>query len=260
MTFRKYAKNVHQHMTNLLKTQVRVEKPAWYNAVEKVPPGPTLVRDPSPFATCSRLAFEKGTATPKSGPQALESELKPARYFVPLDQKPRTVTRRRLRTKPPKPPHIVFPEDRLRRRFYKDHPHELLRPRALLEPWQGPRTDWSRLQDTRHSGTITGEDVIRHQLYLMTECHLSEQEAYAQVLKEFYRIRAREDLETKLAEEQAHHFGAQPLLSDVDMNLKMEERQLEKSNAFLEEREALRRMQTSATEKSFIEAEGGTVS
>lgn len=47
-----------------------------------------------------------------------------------------------------KPSSIEYPEDRLRKNFYSDHPWELARPRIVLEDdgRDGQRCDWSRIQ------------------------------------------------------------------------------------------------------------------
>ncbi|KAJ1979169.1 mitochondrial ribosomal small subunit component [Dimargaris xerosporica] len=252
------ASQVYRRMANLLRSQVRSTEPAWLAAMEKVPPGPTMVRDPSLFATCPRLPFESAANTGST--KASQPELSPSRFFVSPERKPRQTNHRQLKTRPPKPPMITFPEDRLRRRFYKDHPHELLRARSLQESTGINRTNWSRLVDPKFPGTVTGEHVIQHQLYLMTHKGLSEQVAYAQVLKEFYAARAREDLELKLAEEQAYHFGARPLVSDTALLSRMEGKQLQKSEEFLTQRDAMRRMQNSATEKTFVDLNQATSS
>ncbi|RKP34507.1 mitochondrial ribosomal protein S25-domain-containing protein [Dimargaris cristalligena] len=218
---RKLATRVRQQALDMVRGKIRSEIPLWFPVLTKVPP---------------------------------------ASFFIRPDQKPRSVRHHHLKTKPPKPPRIVFPEDQLRRRFFRDHPHELLRPKTMREtnanaPGGGNRTDWSQLQDPRYPGTVTGEHVIQHQHYLMTKRSLTEQEAYARVLEVFYRIRAREDLELQIAQDQAYHFGAQRFASDVEMNLRLEEKQLKKSDAIITEREAIRRMQSATSEKNFQNAE-----
>ncbi|CAG8539944.1 11532_t:CDS:2, partial [Racocetra fulgida] len=44
-----------------------------------------------------------------------------------------------------RPQKIVYEEDSLRRRFYRDHPYELLRPQSLIEKEIPVREDWSTL-------------------------------------------------------------------------------------------------------------------
>lgn len=45
-----------------------------------------------------------------------------------------------------KPQQIVYPEDELRRTFFKDHPWELARPRVIVEldGMDGRECDWSK--------------------------------------------------------------------------------------------------------------------
>lgn len=47
-----------------------------------------------------------------------------------------------------KPTSIEYPEDRLRKEFYLDHPWELARPRIVLEDdgKDGQKCDWSRIR------------------------------------------------------------------------------------------------------------------
>jgi small subunit ribosomal protein S23 len=47
-----------------------------------------------------------------------------------------------------KPAKIVYPEDRIRKAFYKDHPWELARPRMVLEQdgKDGQKYDWSKIE------------------------------------------------------------------------------------------------------------------
>ncbi|KAJ1915337.1 mitochondrial ribosomal small subunit component [Tieghemiomyces parasiticus] len=316
MLTKNLAVRVRQQAIDQMRAKLLRTKPVWFDAVTRIPPGPTIVRDPSLFSTNVRLPFEraadkaaaKGEAAPPAPQQA-----KPALYVAPkwrakaerttatksagrttteAGEKtsefataaetaaatsitlvpsnpvvgtpwstPRTASHHKLRTRPPKPPQIVFPEDQLRRRFYQDHPHELLRPRSVQETTNGVnRTDWSQLHDPIHyPGPVTGEHVIQHQLYLMRTHRLTEQAAYARAVGQFYRIRAREDLERKVAEEQAYHFGAKPLVSDAEINLRLEAKQLIKSDKVLEEKEAIRRMQSASAEKNFKNTEAGGV-
>ena len=83
--------------------------PAWLKTLETIPPTEILTR---------KYAFQHTTPNPKA-------------------KKPRRLYR---------PTHIVYPEDELRKVFYKDHPWELARPRMILEldGRDAQYRDWSK--------------------------------------------------------------------------------------------------------------------
>lgn len=83
--------------------------PVWLNVIERYPPAELLTR-PKP--------------TPHQDPN-------------PRQRRPRNIFR---------PQAITFPEDELRKTFFKDHPWELARPRIAVEldGKDGRYVDWSR--------------------------------------------------------------------------------------------------------------------
>ncbi|CAG8624738.1 3851_t:CDS:2 [Cetraspora pellucida] len=126
-----------------------------------------------------------------------------------------------------RPQKIVYEEDSLRRRFYRDHPYELLRPQSLIEKEIPVREDWSTLLGNRHPTEISGESVIKYQLYLMST-GMSKNKAYAHACNEFYAIRARQEVAERVAEEQALAFGAKQPLSQTERVLLLEQENIEK--------------------------------
>lgn len=101
---------VHLTASRLLESGRLRSEPPWYRVVGALPPTTTLVRPlPIPHA---------GTAHSKSARRTSNT-------FRPQE--------------------IVYPEDSLRRTFYKDHPWELARPRVVLENdgRDAERWDWS---------------------------------------------------------------------------------------------------------------------
>lgn len=102
---------VHQTMSAKMATgQVQAE-PAWFRVVAAYPPSTSLVR---------------------TLPPQLETKNKKRKSHKELF----------------KPHNIIYPEDELRKRFYKDHPWELARPRILVEVdgADASRYDWSKLR------------------------------------------------------------------------------------------------------------------
>lgn len=93
-------RKVYQTVTNLLQHRIfpheKVQKPAWYNAVESIPPAEVITRPLPP---------QHKTQKP--------NVRRPSRLFQPQQ--------------------LVYEEDALRQQFYKDHPWELARPRMIVE-------------------------------------------------------------------------------------------------------------------------------
>ncbi|RUS17062.1 mitochondrial ribosomal protein S25 [Endogone sp. FLAS-F59071] len=187
---------LHKHIANLLKGGLLKEPPIWFPVVHAFPPGPSIIHSQIPNPNLS-------------GQDPIELEvlaaLRPART--------RTAVRhqhKHLRTRPPRPRAIVYPEDRLRRQFYRDHPFELQRPRIMVENDEGfNRTDFSKLLlDEMDPSMVTGETVIKHQLYLMINEGKTEREAYALATADFYRVRQLEELhERAVRDEIVKHLG-----------------------------------------------------
>jgi small subunit ribosomal protein S23 len=111
-------------MTNEMNHHVfkhKVAPPPWYDIVGSIPPAETFVRTIPPH---HRESSKKA-------------------------RKPKNLYR---------PQEITYPEDALRRTFYKDHPWELARPRTVLEMdgKDAQRCDWSK--GVRQPGVaLTGE-------------------------------------------------------------------------------------------------------
>ncbi|KAI9254533.1 mitochondrial ribosomal protein S25 [Phascolomyces articulosus] len=178
MAYRVPPTKLEQHATNLLKGDLLKKAPVWLHAVRAIPPGPSIIRSRNPNANVSAQTD-------------VEKEL-----FSHHQQHTSTRHKQKhLRTKPPRPAPIVYPEDRLRRQFYKDHPFELARPQTLVENKLGlNRTDFSQLLlPGMLPEEITGETVIKYQLHLMTNEKMPERKAYAKATSEFYELRARQE-------------------------------------------------------------------
>ncbi|KAK3344860.1 mitochondrial ribosomal protein [Neurospora tetraspora] len=107
-----------------------------------------------------------------------------------------------------KPTKIVYPEDELRRDFYRDHPWELARPRMIIElDGKDARfLDWSK--GLRQRGMpLSGESVVQRQLWLMERQGMTKQEAYDKARHEFYKLRQLEQMERRIAAEEARMVG-----------------------------------------------------
>ncbi|KAK3486391.1 mitochondrial ribosomal protein S25 [Neurospora crassa] len=130
----------------------------------------------------------------------------------PRARKPRNLFR---------PTKIVYPEDELRRDFYRDHPWELARPRMIIElDGKDARfLDWSKglrqrgipLSGERHGNRmltrIANDSVVQRQLWLMENQGMTKQEAYDKARHEFYKLRQLEQMERRIAVEEARMVG-----------------------------------------------------
>jgi small subunit ribosomal protein S23 len=143
MAFRAPPSGLAKHVSNMLKGNLMKKKPVWLPVVQAYPPGPSIIRSQNPEVNVSgQTDLEAATlATTKQSTHRLRHSQK------------------HLRTLPPRPRAIVYPEDKLRRQFFKDHPFELSRPKVLVENDLGiNRTDFSQLMlDGMHPSQIDGE-------------------------------------------------------------------------------------------------------
>ncbi|KAF9931244.1 mitochondrial ribosomal small subunit component [Linnemannia zychae] len=228
MAFKSPPAKVHSYVTKLLKANLVKFPPVWYPAASLAPPSPTFVRerDPSGANPNAQLPFENEAEMLKKKAAKASGASEPS--AIPQKEMTRSSrSQKHLRYKTERPQKIVYPEDKLRRRFYEDHPWELRRPRCLIETsGDGTRRQWTTLlQPGRSIADLTGEDVIQYQLYLMSTGK-SEREAYHIATKEFYLHRAQEETEARVAKAQAMAFGLKPRRSFVMNGLKREEEAL----------------------------------
>ncbi|KAF5231114.1 hypothetical protein FANTH_13539 [Fusarium anthophilum] len=185
-----------------------IPTPPWYNIMQSVPPAETLVRNVTP-----RLQGPKSKA-----------------------KKPRNLYR---------PQQIKYIEDGLRTTFYQDHPWELARPRVILESdgKDYQHCDWSKglrqpnipltgewqvsLDPWADGIKLTFYSVVQRQLWLMEKEKLSVKKAYDITRREFYRLRQEEEIEKRVALEEAKHVGAYFGKSRIDVSHHLEDREFE---------------------------------
>ncbi|OMH84957.1 37S ribosomal protein S25, mitochondrial [Zancudomyces culisetae] len=168
--------------------------------MELYPPGPSIYKDPSAFDVRGKYAFE----STQSNKQSQVQDNQPKALYTRGSHKK---LNRRPKVRPPK---IVYPEDRLRERFYKDHPFELNQPISLVERNIATKQKYESISDYSPFG-ISGESVIRRQLFLMHGADgsegLTEDQAYTIACSEFYQARAEKELETRIAGQEAKQHG-----------------------------------------------------
>jgi len=170
--------------------------PQWVDVVADIPPTQVLVRN-QPIR--HQLVRQRVKSLPGSSELQIVFETdekhqskgkKPSRLFQPVE--------------------IKYEEDQLRREFFRDHPWELARPRIVLESTgkDYEKYDWSGLQQP--GKRLDGESVIQRQLHLLqTVPDMTKSTAYDIARREFYQFRHREDIERRVAAEEAEATGAE---------------------------------------------------
>ncbi|KAF2718197.1 hypothetical protein K431DRAFT_315090 [Polychaeton citri CBS 116435] len=224
------AQRVQQHTTQLIKTGSLRAPPPWYKAVSQTPPGETLVRP-----------LLQRTQPPSK---------KPKRNFA------------RKASRVFKPVNLKYEEDALRWEYFNDHPWELARPRVVLEndgrdtnkwdwshslapprpgdkEWdnlveQGIESVWEAKQRTQAGRPLNGEAVVQRQKWLLNNTDTSPAAAYDTARKELYRARHAQEIERRVAREEALATGAYFGMSPLDVGNKLEDEQVENWKAWAE--------------------------
>lgn len=144
MAYKAPPAEVTKHVSRLLKGKLLKKPPTWFAAVKAVPPGPSIIRSQNPEVNITAQSTAEQQFTQANRP-AVHSTIRHKQ--------------KNLKTRAPKPRPIVYPDDRLRRQFYKDHPFELQRPKLLVETTEGiNRTDFSQLLlPGMHPAQVDGE-------------------------------------------------------------------------------------------------------
>ncbi|KAI1634689.1 37S ribosomal protein Rsm25 [Biscogniauxia mediterranea] len=217
---------VYQTATTLLNhrifPRVQVQKPVWYDVVEMIPPSEMLTRT-------------YPTQHMKPNPKAK----KPSKLF--------------------RPQRLVYEEDALRRTFYKDHPWELARPRMIIEMdgKDAQRYDWSK--GLRQPGMpLCGECVVQRQMWMMQNIPgISLEQAYDVVRREFYALRHEEEVQQRIAKEEAHMVGAYFGKSFLQVGMELEDKAYENWKRWASKQiEAVRAEQNAAYTSFGGDAEG----
>jgi len=222
--------------------------PQWVDVVGDIPPAETVIRTPAPQHQLVRQRLK--TLPGSSKPQVVfEVQEKPrkakkaSRLFQPVELK--------------------YEEDELRKEFFRDHPWELARPRVLLESTgkDFENYDWSRIQQpgkrldgeryaiyicrlpywahltlaslSRNTNSCSSTSVVQRQLWLLHNVpDISRSAAYDIARREFYKLRLREDIERRVAAEEAEATGAKFGPSYLEIGMELENQQYEKWKAW----------------------------
>jgi len=208
---------VAETASRMLETGLLRREPPWYRTVAAIPPSTSLVRE---------LPV-----------QLHEKKLRKHARKIPGLFKPQK---------------IVYPEDELRNQFFRDHPWELARPRIVVEN-DGKdyrRVDWSK-GIVQKGKKVDGESVVQRQYWLMTHADKSQSEAYDIARKEFYDYRMQEDIERRVAAEEARAVGATFHKSYVELGVELEQQYIER---WAEEAKRVIRARKTMLAQSFSDA------
>jgi len=203
---------VYQTASMLLETQSISQPPPWYSTIGLIPPAEILTRT-------QPTQHREPTRRPRIR--------KPSKLFRPQP--------------------IEYEEDQLRKEFYSDHPWELARPRIVLENdgRDGQRCDWSKIEQMGRP--LNGESVIQRQLWLIENAGLDRNHAYDKARKEFYALRHAEEVERRVAREEALWTGATFGKGALEVGMELEDKTYERWKTWaISEVEAIQRQKDSA--------------
>ncbi|KAI1810019.1 mitochondrial ribosomal protein [Poronia punctata] len=184
--------NVTTLMNHRTLPAMRAQLPVWYKVMESIPPSEVVTRTIPP---------QHKAINPK--------KRRPSRLFQPQA--------------------LVYEEDELRQQFYKEHPWELARPRMILEMdgKDAQRYDWSK-GIVQPGMQLSGESVVQRQLWLMHNMQgMTRDKAYDIARREFYTLRHLEDVERRIAKEEALKMGAYFGKSHIQVGLENEDIEFE---------------------------------
>ncbi|KAE8353899.1 37S ribosomal protein S25, mitochondrial [Aspergillus coremiiformis] len=192
--------------------------PPWIDVVRDIPPAVVLVRNqPQQHQLVrQRVKTLPGASKPQVVFDVQEKRVKPkkaSRMFLPVA--------------------IRYEEDQLRKEFFRDHPWELARPRVVLESSgkDYENYDWSRLQQP--GKRLDGESVIQRQLWLLNNIpDMTKSAAYDIARREFYRLRLQEDIERRVAVEEAEATGAIFGPTRLEIGMELENKEYERWKAW----------------------------
>jgi small subunit ribosomal protein S23 len=197
------ALRVRQRALANFETERTKFRPVWLDVTADIPPAQIFTRQ-QPV----QHPLTKMRAKTISPPSNSEDQL-PSRTAIEITTiKPRHTRKRASRVF--QPVHIRYEEDEFRKQFYNDHPWELARPRVVLETSgdNSSHRDYSRNVRSPNA-PLNGESVVQRQLHLLHNVpDITDSQAYDIARKEFYAHRLREDIERRVAAEEAEAVGA----------------------------------------------------
>ncbi|KAG8758394.1 mitochondrial ribosomal small subunit component [Serendipita sp. 396] len=215
---RKVPTQVHHAATRLVQGKLLSRPPLWYSAVAQYPPLPL-----PPRQAVNRTNFDSPLGLQSRSDQTIpEGSSKPYEKMR-KEVKPRVMP-------------ILYLEDKVRQRFFLDHPFEAFRPRTLVEqrevepehPVVGK--DWTRLR--QRGRNPTSEDCIKFAVSLHVHHLLPLSQAYRTACQQYAALRSEHTIASQVAFLEAKAYGAKfnPKSSEIGRGFKLEEQALSKWN------------------------------
>ncbi|GAA5958566.1 hypothetical protein JCM21900_003981 [Sporobolomyces salmonicolor] len=245
MNSRKAAKTIPATLTRFLKSNALLKSPPpAYYPLAAHPPPPSLVRSfpTRPDHDLPRRArseenqdvYQVAKHKREQGIRLTAREdaalLNPVSSSAAGASATRRKPPRKANTKHSRPWEIVFPEDRIRRQFFRDHPFEAYRPVSLVEgekvaAVEGPQgADWTELR--QRSLVPTAEDCISFISNLVDAHHLPLSSAYPLGIAQFRTLRSEHETATLSARLEAQSFGA-IFFGEIERGVLVEEKVLD---------------------------------
>ncbi|GAA6058504.1 hypothetical protein JCM10212_006943 [Sporobolomyces blumeae] len=235
MNSRKSAKAIPSTLNRFLESRslLKSPPPAFYPLAAHPPP-PSLVRS-FPTRHNQDLPRKHQREPQDAARHNLNHGLRPSSRLAPPPPPAVPATRRKpprkANTKHSRPLPIVFPEDRIRERFYRDHPFEAYRPVSLVESDKvrddaglASGSEWSELR--QRSLNPSAEDCISF-IHNLTASHgLPLAQAYPLGIAQFRTLRAEHETATLSARLEAEAFGA-VLFGEIERGVTVEEKVLD---------------------------------
>ncbi|KAF9448180.1 hypothetical protein P691DRAFT_65885 [Macrolepiota fuliginosa MF-IS2] len=201
---RRFANQVHQQVSRLMRANYIKKEPAWYQAVLQYPPLPLPPRAPP-----IRTEYDQQS----SGPVVTSGQAT------------------RLRKLKPRPLPIKYIEDDVRRQFFRDHPFEAFRPKTLVEgagiesPHSVKGEEWMRLR--QRGRNPSPEDAIQFAVNLHQHHNLSLSQAYLRAVAQFRALRSEHHIASTFAVNEAETFGAIFENTEIENTFEREKKALE---------------------------------
>ncbi|KAJ7103284.1 mitochondrial ribosomal protein S25-domain-containing protein [Mycena belliarum] len=191
---RRIANQVHHQVSRLMRGNIILEQPKWYQAVLDFPPLPL---------------------PPKAPPARTSYDVK----LKPVGEK--------LRRPKNRPLPIHYLEDDIRRQFYSDHPFEAFRPTTLVEKGDIQLHEvngegWTRLR--QRGRNPNAEDAIQFALNLHQVYQVPLSQAYARAVAQFRALRSEHHIATTFAVMEAEALGATFVRGEIEHAFEKEKR------------------------------------
>ena len=211
--------------------------PVWMNITRDIPPAQILVRKQPHQQPFIRARTREVVVSAPGEPVRTKIQPDLQVFTARLDKK-------RIFC----PQNIRYEEDKLRSRFFTDHPWELARPRILLEDTGNShaRADWSNGL-IQPGIPLSGESVVQRQLYLLqTVPDIKVDAAYDIARKEFYDLRRQEEVRVRIAAEEAASTGAVFGKNPLQWGIQVENRQYDDWERWSKEQVVLQQQKNAA--------------